>query len=84
MYNYKIFIKDFYKIEVNYKLILKTEIEFIITEIQRITREYFKEQTDKLNKMSIIEKNDPDIRVYNPMNKTQTASKHLLEKFRYE
>lgn len=56
MYNYKIFIKDFYKIEVNYKLILKTEIEFIITEIQRITREYYKEQTDKLNKMSIIEK----------------------------
>lgn len=56
MYNYKIFIKDFYKIEVNYKLILKTEIEFSITEIQRITREYYKEQTDKLNKMSIIEK----------------------------
>lgn len=56
MYNYKIFIKDFYKIEVKYKLILKTEIEFIITEIQRITREYYKEQTDKLNKMSIIEK----------------------------
>lgn len=56
MYNYKIFIKDFYKIEVNYKLILKTEIEFIITEIQRITREYYKEQTDKLNKLPIIEK----------------------------
>lgn len=56
MYNYKIFIKDFYKIEVNYKLILKTEIEFSITEIQRITREYYKEQTDKLNKLPIIEK----------------------------
>lgn len=56
---------------------LKTEIEFCITEIQRKTKECYKEQTDKLNKMSIIKKNGPDIRVYNPINKTQTASKHL-------
>lgn len=63
---------------------LKTEIELCIAEIQRKTKECYKEQTDKLNKVSIIKKkNDPDVRVYNPINKTQTASKHL-EKFRNE